>query len=73
MDRDDCNLDLKVEVNISSECSLSSGECLHRLDIVVQTCGEASSSHEGPQSGKLAVIVTAVDILLHLSKNRTLV
>lgn len=48
MDRDDCNLDLKVEVNISSECSLSSGECLHRLDIVVQTCGEASSSHEGP-------------------------
>lgn len=39
MDRDDCNLDLKVEVNISSECSLSSGECLHLLDVVVQTSG----------------------------------
>lgn len=27
-----CNLDLKVEVNISSECSLSSGECLGLLE-----------------------------------------
>lgn len=52
MDKDDCNLDLKVEVNISSECSLSSGECLHQLNIVVQTSGKgSSSSHEGPQSG----------------------
>lgn len=24
---DDCNLDLKVEVNIRSECGLSTGEC----------------------------------------------
>lgn len=30
-DRDNCNLDLKVEVNISSECSLPPGECLHNL------------------------------------------
>lgn len=29
-DGDNCNLDLKVEVNISSECSLSPGECPHR-------------------------------------------
>lgn len=28
-ERGDCSLDLKVEVNVSSECSLSSGECLH--------------------------------------------
>lgn len=25
-DRDDCNLDLKVEVNIKAECGLSAGE-----------------------------------------------
>lgn len=24
---DDCNLDLKVEVNIRAECGLSTGEC----------------------------------------------
>lgn len=24
---DDCNLDLKVEVNIRAECDLSTGEC----------------------------------------------
>lgn len=35
VDRDDCNLDLKVEVNISSECSLSSGECLRLQDMAV--------------------------------------
>lgn len=39
-DGDDCNLDLKVEVNVSSECSLSSGECLHPLQ----------TSHEALQS-----------------------
>lgn len=38
-ERDDCNLDLKVEVNISSECSLSSGECLHPLDMALQMSG----------------------------------
>lgn len=27
VERDDCNLDLKVEVNIRSECGLSTGEC----------------------------------------------
>lgn len=30
---DDCNLDLKVEVNISSECSASPGERLQGLCI----------------------------------------
>lgn len=28
---DDCNLDLKVEVNITSECSVSPGEWLQDL------------------------------------------
>lgn len=27
VERDDCNLDLKVEVNIRAECGLSTGEC----------------------------------------------
>lgn len=27
VERDDCNLDLKVEVNIRAECGLSAGEC----------------------------------------------
>lgn len=26
-EREDCNLDLKVEVNIRAECGLSTGEC----------------------------------------------
>lgn len=26
-ERDDCNLDVKVEVNIRAECGLSAGEC----------------------------------------------
>lgn len=27
VEKDDCNLDLKVEVNIRAECGLSAGEC----------------------------------------------
>lgn len=27
VEREDCNLDLKVEVNIRAECGLSTGEC----------------------------------------------
>lgn len=30
---DDCNLDLKVEVNIHSECGLSAGECVSRTGL----------------------------------------
>lgn len=41
-DRDNCNLDLKVEVNISSGCSLSPGEWLQGLFITF-TANSASS------------------------------
>ena len=40
VERDDCNLDLKVEVNIRSECGLSAGECgsRHRsTDVLTDT------------------------------------
>lgn len=33
MEGDDCNLDLKVEVNIHSECGLSAGECVSRTGL----------------------------------------
>lgn len=34
---DDCNLDLKVEVNIRAECGLSTGECNSVHDSEVST------------------------------------
>lgn len=40
VERDDCNLDLKVEVNIRSECGLSAGECGSRhgsTDVLTDT------------------------------------
>lgn len=32
---DDCNLDLKVEVNIHPECGLSAGECISTMECMV--------------------------------------
>lgn len=32
VEREDCNLDLKVEVNIRAECGLAAGECFIRMD-----------------------------------------
>lgn len=52
-DRDNCNLDLKVEVNISSGCSLSPGEWMQDLCITF-TGSSASSYFEG--TDKLAAL-----------------
>lgn len=35
VERDGCNLDLKVEVNIRAECGLSTGECGSEHDWLV--------------------------------------
>lgn len=32
---DDCNLDLKLEVNIHPECGLSAGKCVSRMERAV--------------------------------------
>lgn len=35
VERDDCNLDLKLEVNIHPECGLSSGKCVSSIKRMV--------------------------------------
>lgn len=46
-DRDNCDLDLKVEVNISSGCSLSPGEWLQDLTFTADSASSQWTPVEG--------------------------